>query len=224
MPAYYPVYLSLDGRLSVVVGGSALAEEKVRGLLAAGSRVRAIAPEGTAGLAELAEEGRITHLARSFAPGDLEGAALAIVTEADPAVRAAVFREAAAANVLVNTVDDLQHCHWIAPAIVRRGDLSIAISTSGSAPALAVRLRQQLERQVGPEHGRFLELAAAVRAPLGERVADFAERKERWYRLVDSDVLDLLRQGEDETARQRFREILGVAPEPALPEPAVETW
>jgi len=210
--SYYPVFLDLAGRPTVVVGGTALAEEKVRGLLVAEARVTVIAPELTEGLAELAGLGELRHLARGYQAGDLAGAVVVIVAAGEPAVRDAIHREATAKNILMNTVDDLPRCNWIAPSIVRRGDLAIAISTAGKAPALAVRLRQRLEREVGAEHGRFLEIAAAVRAPLAARHPDFARRRELWYRLVDSDVLELLRQGEDEAARERFTEILGVVP------------
>ena len=112
--SYYPVFLDLRDRLSVVAGGSALAEEKARGLLAAGARVTVIAPEVTAGLAGLAAGGALVHLARPYASGDLAGAALAIVAEGDSEVRDAVFEEAAEGNVLINTVDDLPRCNWIA--------------------------------------------------------------------------------------------------------------
>ncbi|MEA2692489.1 MAG: uroporphyrin-III C-methyltransferase / precorrin-2 dehydrogenase / sirohydrochlorin ferrochelatase [Acidobacteriota bacterium] len=217
--SYYPVYLDLRDRLAVVVGGTALAEEKARGLLAVGARVTVIAPEVTAGLAELAAGGALVHLARPYATGDLAGAALAIVAEGDPEVRDTVFQEAAEGNVLINTVDDLPRCNWIAPSIVRRGHLTIAISTAGKAPVLAVRLRQRLESEIGEEHARFLEMASAVRAPLAARHPDFAGRRERWYRLVDSDILDLLRRGEEAAAWGRFEEILEL--EPTLP---VEQW
>jgi len=210
--SYYPIYLDLTGRSAVVVGGTALAEEKAQGLLTAGARVTVIAPRLTDGLAERAASGGLRHLARGFEPGDLAGAVLAIVTEGEPELRDAIRVEATAGNILLNTIDDLPRCDWIAPSIVRRGDLTIAISTAGKAPALAVRLRQQLEQQVGEEHARFLELASAVRAPLAARQPDFAQRRDLWYRLVDSDVLELLRQGETARARGRFAEILGVVP------------
>ncbi len=152
------------------------------------------------------------HLARGFKDGDLAGAALVIVTENDPGVRDAVFAEAREGNVLINTVDDLPRCNWIAPSILRRGHLTIAISTAGKAPVLAVRLRQRLESEIGFEHARFLEMASEVRAPLAARHPDFEERRARWYRLVDSDVLELLRRGEETAAHGRFLEFLGVAP------------
>jgi len=95
---------------------------------------------------------------------------------------------------------------------VRRGDLAVAISTSGKAPALAVRLRQQLEQTLGDEHARFLQLVGALRKPLAARYPDFETRKALWYQLVDSDVIDLLRRGDEHSAQQRVAEITGIAP------------
>lgn len=191
MAQHYPVFLDLRGRSCLVVGEGALAEEKVRGLLDAGAEVRQ---------------------ATGFTPGDLTGIALAIVCAQPAEVVAAVWAEAREKGVLVNTVDDVAHCDFIAPSVMRRGDLSIAISTAGRAPVLAVRLRQKLEREIGEEHARFLALAGSVRAAVAARRPDFAERRELWYRLVDSDVFDLLRQGDEEGASRRFTEILGVTP------------
>ena len=213
--AHYPVFLDLRERPCVVLGGCGMAEEKVKGLLDAGARVLVIAPTLTPALQELAAAGRVLHRAREYRPGDLQGVALAISTDRTPEVAAAVWQEARDRNVLLNTVDDVPHCNFIAPAIVRRGDLSIAISTGGRAPVLAVRLRQWLEKKVGEEHARFLALAGAARQPLARNQPDFATRRELWYRLVDSDVLDLLRQGDEATALGRFEEILGVRPQEA---------
>jgi hypothetical protein len=101
---------------------------------------------------------------------------------------------------------------FIAGSVVRRGDLTVAISTAGKAPALAVRLRQWLEGMLGTHHARFLDLAGSVRATLAAQRPDLARRRELWYQLVDSDVLDLLRHGDEPAARRRFAEILGVEP------------
>lgn len=210
--AYYPVFLDLAGRGCVVIGGGPAAEDKVHGLLASGAAVTVVAEEVTRGLAALAAAGRIDRHRRGFAAGDLAGARLAVVCAQPPEVVSAVWEESRRLGVLVNTIDDVAHCDFIAPAVVRRGDLQIAVSTGGRAPALAVRLREKLERELGEEHARFLEMAGAVRSALAERRPDFAERRDLWYRLVDSDVLDLLRRGEDGAAAQRFAEILGVAP------------
>jgi precorrin-2 dehydrogenase/sirohydrochlorin ferrochelatase len=197
----YPVFLDLRGRPCLVIGSGALAEEKVQGLLAAGAVV--------------------THRPDGYQDGDLEGMFLAIVCGQPSGTAEAIWQEASRRGILLNTVDDPPRCTFIAPAIVRRGDLAVAISTNGKAPALAVRLRQRLETELGEEYGRFLNLAGTVRTRLAAHRPDFAERRELWYRLVDSDVLDLLREGEDKAARDRFAEILGVTPaelsEPAEP-------
>lgn len=212
---FYPVFLDLRGRACVVIGSGALAEEKVKGLLHAGATVTVIAPALSPELENLAEEGRIAVRRRMYLSGDLQGAVLGLVcfgSAQAPETVGAIWQEARESGILINTIDDPPHCDFLAPSIVRRGDLAVAISTGGNAPALAVRLRQKLEGMLGDEHGRFLALAGAVRARLAAAVPDFATRRERWYRLVDSDVLSLLKQGDEGTARRRFQEILGVEP------------
>ncbi|HEX4966775.1 MAG TPA: bifunctional precorrin-2 dehydrogenase/sirohydrochlorin ferrochelatase [Thermoanaerobaculia bacterium] len=210
---HYPVYLSLAGRHCFVIGGCALAEEKVKGLLAGDAKVTVIAPEVTPGLARLAMEGRIDLVDRRYRRGDLRTAFLVLVVSQPPSVTDGVWEETRGRNVLVNTLDDVPHCDFIAPAIVRRGDLAVAISTGGKAPVLAVRLRQRLEAELGDEHARFLEIAGGLRAPLARRCPDFETRRALWYRLIDSDVLHLLRRGNEPQALARIEEILGVRPE-----------
>jgi precorrin-2 dehydrogenase / sirohydrochlorin ferrochelatase len=210
---HYPVYLSLKGRHCFVLGGCAVAEEKVRGLLTGDAKVTVISPEVTSGLGELAMRGRIDWIDRRYRRGDLRTAFLVIVVDQPSAVTDGVWKETRGRNVLVNTLDDVPHCDFIAPAIVRRGDLAVAISTGGKAPALAVRLRQRLEGELGEEHARFLELAGDLRVPLARRWPDFETRRTLWYRLIDSDVLHLLRRGHESAALARIEEIFGVAPE-----------
>jgi siroheme synthase-like protein len=210
---YYPIYLNLQNRVCVVIGGGKIAEGKVDGLLAAAARVRVAAPALTSALQKLVQDGRIEHLARGYRPGDLADAFPAISATDDPAVNEKVWQPANARNVLVNVVDDTPHCNFIAPAILRQGDLVVAISTGGKAPVLAVRLREQIKPLVGPEHARFLELAGTLRERLAERCPSFAERRALWFQLVDSDVLHLLRQGDEGTAWQRMADIMGVAPD-----------
>jgi siroheme synthase-like protein len=214
-PLYYPVFLDLRGRRCVVVGGGAMAEQKARELGEAGARVLVVAARPGPGLEELERGGRLRLRRRPYRAGDLAGAFLAIAAGDDPAEREAVWREASRRGLPLNSVDDLPRCSFIAGAVARRGCLTVAISTAGRAPALAVRLRQWLERELGAEHARFLELAGGVRAALAERHPDLARRRELWYRLIDSGVLDLLRRGDETAARRRFAEILGV--EPATP-------
>jgi uroporphyrin-III C-methyltransferase/precorrin-2 dehydrogenase/sirohydrochlorin ferrochelatase len=207
---YYPVLLDLRGRRAVVVGGGAVAEAKVGPLVDAGAAVTVVAPALTAGLALRAREGRVAHVARSYTPGDLEGARIVIAATDEPDVNHAVYAEAESRGIPVNVVDDPPYCGFILPSILRRGELVVAVSTSGNAPALAVRIRERIERELGDEYARFLALAGALRKPLAEKHPDFQVRKRLWYRLVDSDVLALLRAGDEPRARQRIAEIMGV--------------
>jgi siroheme synthase-like protein len=207
---YYPVLLDLHGRPCVVIGGGAIATGKVEGLLEAGARVTVIAPALSSRLSALAAAGQVLHLARAYCPGDLEGAFLTVAATDDRSANAAVWDEANARNLLINAVDDVPHCNFIAPSTLRQGDLIGAISTSGQAPALAVRLKERLAPELGPEYARFLELAGEVRAGLAAQVPDFERRKALWYALVDSDVLERLRQGDEAGARARIEAITGV--------------
>ncbi|HMB55206.1 MAG TPA: NAD(P)-dependent oxidoreductase [Thermoanaerobaculia bacterium] len=210
---YYPVFLDLAGRRVVVVGGGEAAAGRVEKLREAGAHVTVIAPSlDDPDLARLAADGQVEHLARDFAPGDLEGARLVVTERLDRATAAAVYAEAERRGVFCCVEDDLDHLSYLHPSVVRRGALTVAISTAGAAPVLAVRLRQELEARLGSAHARFLELAAAVRRPLALRTPDFATRRRRWYRLIDSDVIELLAAGEEEAAVGRFVELLGVAP------------
>ncbi|HVS12892.1 MAG TPA: DUF4202 family protein [Thermoanaerobaculia bacterium] len=215
MSRYYPVFLDLRERLAVVVGGCGVAEEKVRGLLAAGARVRVVADSLGPGLEGLAAAGEVEHRRGELAESDLDGAVLVLAERLGTARDRRVFEAAEARRIFVNVQDDVSHCSFIAPSIVRRGDLQVAISTSGSAPALAVRLRERLEAELGPEYEELLELARRSRRPLAAAVPDFEERRRRWYRLVDSEVLGLLRGGERARAEQLAAELLGVVAEPA---------
>lgn len=207
---YYPVFLNLQNRRVVVIGGNRFAVEKVDGLLHAEACVTVIARELDAPLREWVAEKRVQHIAREYDEGDLADAFLVISTLNDAATNARIFAEATARNSVVNVVDDTPHCSFIAPSILRRGDLTVAISTSGKAPAVAVRLRQKLEEQIGDEYARFLEIAGTLRPPLAKKYPDFEMRKRLWYEVVDSDVLTRLREGDEEGARKRIAEIMGV--------------
>jgi siroheme synthase-like protein len=213
-PKYYPVFLDLTGRPCFVIGGCTMAEEKVKGLVAAGARVTVISPDLTPGLAELAVEAKVDFITRRYRRGDLRTAFLVVVVSQAPPIVQTVWEETRGRNILVNTLDNVPHCDFIAPAIVRRGDLTVAISTGGKAPVMAVRLRQKMEKELGPEHARFLELAGMLRAPLARLWPDFETRRALWYRLIDSDVIHLLRRGNESAALARIKEILGILPEP----------
>ncbi len=193
----YPVALDLEGRRCVVVGGGTVAEHKVRGLLDAGASVTVVAAALTPGL-EAA--GEVTLVRRPYTAGDLEGAFLAIAATDDKATNAAVFAEASERGVLCNAVDDVEHCHFAAPSIVRRGDLTISVSTSGKAPALARRLRELLSGQIGEEWGVLVDVLATARAEAlaaqgGSRDVDFETWARRWQSALAGDLAGMIREG-----------------------------
>ncbi len=159
----FPIFVKLQGRLVVVVGGGEIAAGKIDGLLRAGAHVRVIAPEVHASFAEPIRSRTIEWVPRKFEADDLAGATLAIAATSAPGVNAAVYREAESRGILCNAVDDIENCHFYYGSIVQRGDLQIAISTNGKSPALAQRLRQELEQQFGPEYEVWLEWLGAAR-------------------------------------------------------------
>lgn len=206
----YPIFLNnLNEQRSIVIGGDHEAERKVGDLLDSDAFVRVIAPELTEGLQALADAGTIEWTARDYQSGDLEGAFLVIVTETNPERTHPIWEEARERNVLINAMDDVSHCTFVGGSIVRRGPLVISISTTGAAPTFSVRLRQEMEERFGPEHAEFLALMRELREPMATHYPDFDERRERWYEIVDSDVLDLLREGRRDAAQRRVREIVG---------------
>jgi precorrin-2 dehydrogenase/sirohydrochlorin ferrochelatase len=191
---YYPVSLRVAGRRCVVVGGGAVAERKVRSLLDAGARVAVVAPRLSAGLAELAAQGAIEHSARGYQRGDLGGALLAYAATDDEPLHAEIADEAEAASVLLNVVDRPRWCSFIVPSIMRRGDLTVAVSTAGGSPALARRVRTDIERALGPEYERALDVLARLRRHLQSQALSAEERQRILTGLVASDLLDRLRE------------------------------
>src|SRR5919206_770078 len=143
----YPVSLEVAGRRAVVVGGVPVAEERARSLLGAGARVTGVAERPTEGLEERGRLGSVTLIRRAYRRGDLRGAFLAVAATGDASVNARIFAEAEKRRVLLNAVDDISHCHFAVPSILRRGDLVVAVSTGGKSPALARRLREALARE-----------------------------------------------------------------------------
>lgn len=147
---YYPIFLNLDGWRAIVVGGGKVAERKVRKLLGAGARVQVISPELSQGLKKLLAQRKITVTPRRYRTGDIRGKArdhsaiLVFAATSDPAAQRTIQREAAAVGALINVADDPARCDFIVPASVTRGNWHVAISTSGTEPALAKWLRQEL--------------------------------------------------------------------------------
>ncbi len=213
MTVFYPVYLNLEGRPCVVIGGGQVAEQKVMGLLAAGARVTVISPEATGRVADLASQGVIQLERRPYRRGDLEGAFLVVAGTDDRSVNHAVWEEAEERRTLLNAVDDMPHCNFIAPAIYRQGDLTVAVSTAGKSPALAARVRDRLGALIGPDYGTFLDLLGEARPEVAARVPDLASRAALWHRIVDSDAIEFVRRGDIAGARGHIARLVDDAAE-----------
>ena len=192
---YYPIFVDLAGQACVVLGGGGFAAEKAASLLEAGARVRVVSASLNPALETLAADGSVELLRRNYQPGDLAGARLVIDASEDKDINRLSWHEAEAAGILINVVDRPAQCRFIAPAIVRRDPLLIAISTSGESPFLASALRARLERWLGREWGPFTALVGRVRRELRERGVPIAEQTRTYHRLLTSDIRQLLRTG-----------------------------
>ena len=205
---FYPIYLNLKNRRVVVIGGGPVAERKVESLTGTGAFVVVISPEVTSQLEALAQSNRIQLHRRQYAAGDCIGAVLVFSATDDASVSTNVFRDATAAGALVNTADQPALCDFIMPAVVRRGEVAVAISTGGTSPGLAGQLRRKVAKIIGPEYAKFAELLSQARPEIRLRVPDAGRRKALHYRILKSDIMDRLRRNDSAGAERRLREII----------------
>src|SRR5690606_32118345 len=210
--AYYPVFLEMEGRRALVVGGGRVAQDKVRGLLNAGAKVRVVPPEIAPELQALAAEGRIECEAHEYRASDLDGFELCFVATDDGAINATVAADARSRRIWVNAADDPKNCDFILPSVIRQGDVVLAASTGGASPALARRLREALTAFLSDDYGPLADLLREVRAEVRERGLNVDA--ETWQRAIDARFRALVAQRRIEEARERLREGLGIG-EPA---------
>ena len=209
MSVYYPIFLDVEGKPCLVVGGGPTAERKVEALLECGASVRVIASSVGERLRALDRAGRIVCVERAFEPGDTAGMVVVIAATDDRTTNERIAAEARRSGILCNVVDAPDLCSFIVPSVVRRGALTIAVSTGGNSPALARKIREELEEEFGEEYGELLELLGSLRRTMQARFPDDPRKRGRlFHRLVRSDVLDLLREGKRAEARQRIEACL----------------
>ncbi|MBV9156926.1 MAG: bifunctional precorrin-2 dehydrogenase/sirohydrochlorin ferrochelatase [Acidobacteriaceae bacterium] len=201
----YPVFLDLTGKKCLVTGEGPEIAGKIRALTAASAAVTYVNERASPEIQALASAGSIHWESRGFQPEDLTDCFLVITDSGD---NSEIFRLAEERGVLCNAVDDPKHCRFSFGSVHRQGDLTIAISTNGGAPAVAVRLRQWLEREIGPEYGALLKLLKTFRREIMARIPDFKTRRDLWYRIVDSDVRAKVREGHYEAAQTMIRQML----------------
>src|SRR5271156_96759 len=176
MSSLFPMFLKLEGKRCLVVGAGKVGEPKIGGLIDTGARIRVIALQASETALGWAQAGKISLELRAFEVGDLDDTFLAVVATASRALNESIYREAQRRGVLCNVVDVPEYCDFYYPAVVRRGDLQVAISTNGQSPSLSQKLRQQLERQFGPAYARWVaELGETRRRVLASNLAP--ERK-----------------------------------------------
>jgi siroheme synthase-like protein len=211
----FPVMMELRGRRCVVIGVQAVREGKVEGLVAGGADdVLVVAEAPAARLDELSRVDGVRVVRRRWRASDLDGAFLVIAHDRDSKARDAIAHEARARHALVNLIDDIPNCDWAAPAIVRRGELLLAIGTGGASPALARRVRERLEKEFGPEWAEVVRVLREVREETTPALPDLAVRAARWRAALDPDeAAELVRAGRSDELRARLRDhLLGEVP------------
>jgi siroheme synthase-like protein len=205
--SYYPLFLELTGRRCIVIGGGPVAVRKVEGLLRAGAQVTVVSPELSKELRLLLIQHSIEHVARKYQDGDLESFDLAFVASDDGAVNAAVFNEARSRRIWVNCADDPGHCDFILPAVIRRGELAVAISSGGVSPAATRAIREELESYLTEEFAQLVQTASEVRTDLRQR--SIQASAESWNVALKGEFRLLLRQGKAAEAKQFLLTQLG---------------
>lgn len=208
---FYPMFVDLEGRRCLVVGGGPVATEKVEKLLDHGAHVRLVTPEMTAELTGMVSSGAVAeHRARAYRPEDLEGCFLVIAATNLDAINRMVWQDAEAVGLLCNVVDVPPLCNFIVPSIVRRGELALAISTGGASPVVAKHIRRDLEAAYGPEWEALVDLLRDVRDELKVRYPDMPSRRDAVERLMQTDVVRRLADGDDAGARDLAQRVLDI--------------
>jgi precorrin-2 dehydrogenase/sirohydrochlorin ferrochelatase len=206
---YYPVNLDIKNRDCLVVGGGAVGTRKVNTLLECGARVTVVSPGPTSRLKNLATAGSIVLKERPYRSHDINSMFLVIGATDDEGLNRQISRDAESANTLCNIADRPEVCNFILPAIISRGDLMITISTSGKSPALAKKLRQQLESRFGEEYADFLRLMGAIRGQLLSQAHEPEAHKDLFNQLIDRDLIGMIKAKKSKEINELLFDVLG---------------
>lgn len=207
MTMCYPIFLKLSGKLCIVIGGGKVAERKVQSLLECNARIRVISPNLTSRLKDWVNKGLIEYKQGKYDPQDLNGAFLVISATNREDVNESVSKECFRKGILVNVVDVPSKANFFVPATVRRGPLSIAISTDGKSPLMARLIKEDLEALYGPQFGSFIEFLGNIRKQIINNISNPQKRQKILSTLVDKETLCLLRQGCLEQAKERVNNV-----------------
>lgn len=208
MAKYYPISLVLENKKCLVIGAGSVAERKVRRLLECGAHVEVISPKITTGLKALAEDKKIIFKKRKVNLKDLRRGSLVVAATEDRKINAAVSSYCRKNNILINVVDSPRECNFILPSIVRRGALTISISTDGISPALAKKIRQELEQRFGREYARLLRIMKEIRPQALGKIKNPKARKAFFQKALQPNILALLKQDKEKQVKQKLEGIL----------------
>lgn len=205
----YPVCLNIAKRLCVVVGGGSVAERKIRGILAASGQVRVVSPALTVGLRDLAEQGRVEWRQKSYSADDLDGGYMVFAATNSSAAQEAVCRDARAARLLLNVADAPELCDFQTTSVIRRGDLTLSVATSGRSPAVAAMVRRRLERDFGEEYGLLTALVGQLREQILREASSDVDKKILFQKILCDDIVEWLRERQWERIQRHLESVLG---------------
>ena len=204
---YYPILLKLSGRKCFVIGGGRVAERKVCSLLEAGGSISVIAPSITDHLSDLWKKEKISCINREYEKGDLKGAFLVISATDSSSVNKSVYEETRELGILADIVDEPSLCDFIVPSCIKRGPLVITVSTSGTSPALAKKIRKDLEKIYSEEYGIFASMLGSMRERIQKEILLEEKRKKFWETLLESNIPELLKEGKKREVDALIEEI-----------------
>lgn len=204
----YPVNLDVKGKLCLVIGGGTVASRKVDGLLPCGALIRVISPEVNSHIADLDRLNTLQWLRRDYRTGDLSGAALVFAATNNPDIQSRIVSEARAAAILVNVIDMPQACSFQVPAILRQGGLLLTVATGGASPALAARIKRELESIYGPEYAVLVRMMDTIRGAVVCSGGSPDEHKGIFEKLISTELLDCIRREQWDILRCRLQDIL----------------
>lgn len=205
---FYTINLNIKGKRCVVVGGGKVAYRKVTSLLESGAEVYVISTELNEELKMLLRERKIHFYEKEYSSGDLEGAFLVVAATDSKEINKKVAFEARRLKVIVNVIDDIELCDYIVPAITRVGDLTLSISTAGKSPSLTKKIKDELTERYGREYGELLNILGNIRGRVRDEVANPQRRKLLWKNIIDSKVLELIKEGASEKVNNLIEEII----------------
>jgi precorrin-2 dehydrogenase/sirohydrochlorin ferrochelatase len=194
MASLFPIFLKLEGRRVLVVGAGTIAEQKLGGLLNACAEIHVVAPLANPSIQRLAADNKLLWSQREYVSADLDDVALVVAATGNPEINERVYRDADSRAIFCNAVDEPDRCHFYYPAVVQRGDLQIAISTAGHSPALAQRIRQELEQRFDETYGEWLAWLGTIRRRLFRSAIDPQRRRNALHRLACHEVYEHFRR------------------------------